>query len=223
MKILLAEDDKDMARAVSALLTRSHYTVDVADNGRDALDCILLGDYDAAVMDIMMPRMDGITVLKEIRRRGNNIPVIMLTAMGEVNDRINGLDSGADDYLPKPFNGGELLSRVKALLRRKDNFEPDIISCGNITLDRNTYILSCGDKHVSLGNKVFQMMEMFIRSPHRVISVNEFMEHIWGWDSEAEINVVWVNISYLRKQLKDLEANVQIRVIRGVGYTLEEI
>lgn len=219
---LIAEDDRDISRAVSALLERNHYSVDVVYNGKDALDYMLAGDYDAAILDIMMPGMDGLEVVKRLRKAGIYSPVIMLTAMGEIEDRITGLDAGADDYLAKPFDGGELLARVRALLRRTGNFTPDIQTYQDLRLDRNNFKLSCGENHVNLGNKAFQMLEMLMRNPHKIISVNQFMEHIWGWDSEAEINVVWVNISFLRKQLAKIGSRTEIRMVRGAGYTLEE-
>ena len=220
MKLLLAEDDRDIARAVATLLERSNYTVDVVYNGNDALDYLTAGDYDAAVMDIMMPGKSGLEAVREARSQGVRIPIMMLTAMDEVDDRINGLDAGADDYLPKPFAGGELLARVRALLRRTASYTPDVLVYRDLTLDRNSYRLSCGNQSVNLGNKGFQMMEMLMRNPGSVISVEQFMEHIWGWDTEVEINVVWVNISQLRKALARLESQVEIRVVRGAGYTL---
>ena len=221
MKILIAEDDRDMAKGVAALLTRSNYTVEVVDNGTDAFDCLTEGDFDAAVLDIMMPGMSGLEVVNKARLRGCKIPVLLLTAMGEVEDRIDGLDAGADDYLPKPFDGGELLARVRALLRRAESYTPDIITFGDLQLDRNSYRLSCGRKSVVLNNKSFQVLEMLILNSGKVISANKFMEHIWGWDSEAEINVVWVNLSQLRKQLSSIGSSTQIRAVRGAGYTLE--
>ena len=220
MKLLLAEDDRDIARAVATLLERSNYTVDVVYNGNDALDYLTAGDYDAAVMDIMMPGKSGLEAVREARSQGVRIPIMMLTAMDEVDDRINGLDAGADDYLPKPFAGGELLARVRALLRRTESYTPDVLVYRDLTLDRNSYRLSCGNQSGNLGNKGFQMMEMLMRNPGSVISVEQFMEHIWGWDTEVEINVVWVNISQLRKALARLESQVEIRVVRGAGYTL---
>jgi len=220
MKLLLAEDDRDIARAVATLLERSNYTVDVVYNGNDALDYLTAGDYDAAVMDIMMPGKSGLEAVREARSQGVRIPIMMLTAMDEVDDRINGLDAGADDYLPKPFAGGELLARVRALLRRTESYTPDVLVYRDLTLDRNSYRLSCGNESVNLGNKGFQMMEMLMRNPGSVISVEQFMEHIWGWDTEVEINVVWVNISQLRKALARLESQVEIRVVRGAGYML---
>ena len=222
MKLLLAEDDRDISRAVATLLERSNYTVDVVYNGNDALDYLTGGDYDAAVMDIMMPGMSGLEAVRQARNQGVRIPIMMLTAMDEVDDRINGLDAGADDYLPKPFAGGELLARVRALLRRTESYTPDLLSYKDLSLDRNSYRLSCGNQSVNLGNKGFQMMEMLMRNPGSVISVEQFMEHIWGWDTEVEINVVWVNISQLRKTLQRLGSQVEIKVVRGAGYTLSQ-
>ena len=220
MKLLFAEDNMDISRAVVTLLERSHYTVDPVYNGNDALTYLLGGDYDAAVLDIMMPGKSGLEVVREARSQGVRIPIMMLTAMDEVDDRINGLDAGADDYLPKPFAGGELLARVRALLRRTESYTPDTVTCGDLSLDRNSYRLICGGKSVNLGSKGFQMMEMLMSGPGAVISVDQFLEHIWGWDSEVEANVVWVNISQLRKVLLRLGSTVEIRVVRGAGYTL---
>ena len=222
MKLLFAEDDPDVSRSVTALLTRSHYSVDPVYNGNDALTYLTDGDYDACIMDIMMPGMNGDEVVRKARAAGSQVPVIMLTAMGEVEDRINGLDAGADDYLAKPFDGGELLARIRALLRRHESYSPDIVTYGDLTLNRSTFALSCHEKSVSLSNKAFQMMEMLMLSPGRIISVDEFMQHIWGWDSEYEINVVWVNISTLRKQLSSMDSKTAIKVVRGAGYRLEK-
>lgn len=222
MKILIAEDDPDMAKGVAALLTRNNYTVEITNNGIDAMHCLTDGNFDAAVLDIMMPGMSGTQALKKARGKGCRIPVLLLTAKGEVEDRIEGLDAGADDYLAKPFDGGELLARVRALLRRNVQYTPDIISAGDICLDRSNFRLSCGKNSVALNNKGFQLMEMLIMNCGRVLSVNQIMEHIWGWDSDAEINVVWVNLSQLRKQLLHIGSSMQIRAIRGAGYILEE-
>ncbi len=222
MKLLFAEDDPDVSRSVTALLTRSHYSVDPVSNGYDALTYLTGGDYDACIMDIMMPGMNGDEVVRKARAAGSQVPVIMLTAMSEVEDRINGLDAGADDYLAKPFDGGELLARIRALLRRHESYSPDIVTYGDLTLNRSTFALSCHEKSVSLSNKSFQMMEMLMLSPGRIISVDEFMQHIWGWDSESEINVVWVNISTLRKQLSAMDSKTAIKVVRGAGYRLEK-
>ena len=222
MKLLFAEDDRDISRAVVTLLERSNYTVDAVYNGNDALDYLVGGDYDGAILDIMMPGKTGLQVVREAREQGVGIPVIMLTAMDEVDDRINGLDAGADDYLPKPFAGGELLARVRAMLRRRERYTPDLIAYGDLSLDRTGYRLLRGDQSVNLGSKGFQIMEMLMSAPGAVISVEQFMEHIWGWDTEVEVNVVWVHISQLRKTLMKLGSDVEIRVVRGAGYTLGE-
>jgi len=222
MKVLFAEDDRDVSKAVTHLLQRNNYTVDPVYNGRDALDYLTGGDYDAAILDIMMPGMDGREVLKKAREKGIHIPVMLLTAMGEIEDRVSGLDAGADDYLPKPFAGSELLARLRAILRRAENYTPNEIAYMDLTLNCGNFRLQCGKEFVNLGNKGFQMMEMLMRSPKQIISADQFMEHIWGWDSEAEINVVWVNISTLRKQLAQIGSKVQIKAVRGAGYMLGE-
>ncbi len=221
MRLLLAEDEKEMSNAITAVLKHEHYSVDAVYDGQDAFDYLDTGLYDGAILDIMMPKKDGITVLKEIRRKGNDIPVILLTAKSELDDKVEGLDAGADDYLTKPFAGGELLARLRALLRRKGEFQSDVIKYGDLELDRTSYTLSCGTKNVKLVGKAYQLMEMLIRSPHQILSVNQLMEHVWGWDSEAEINVVWVNISFLRKKLTEIGSKTEIRATRGVGYSLE--
>ena len=169
-----------------------------------------------------MPKKNGLDVLKELRAQGVSTPVLMLTAKAEVDDRILGLDLGADDYLTKPFSMGELLARIRAITRRKSEFSPNILSSGNVSLNRETFELSTADSSLRLGNKEFQMMEMLMSNPGRLISTEQFMERIWGYETEAEINVVWVYISYLRKKLTNLGANVEIKAVRGVGYTLEE-
>ncbi len=220
MKLLFAEDDPDIIKGVTTLLQRSGYTVDAVNNGNDALQYLVNGDYDAAILDIMMPGASGLDVLREIRRRGIGIPIMMLTALGEMDDRVTGFDSGADDYLPKPFAGRELVSRVRALLRRTETFTPDVYTFGDVQLDSGTYQLSCGAKSVRLGNKGFQVMQMLMRHPNKIISADEFMEHIWGWDSDAEINVVFTNISFLRKNLAQIGSKVKIRVVRNAGYHL---
>lgn len=222
MKLLFAEDDRDISKGVVTLLERNNYSVDPVFNGEDALDYAKHGDYDGIILDVMMPKMNGIQVLENLRKEGITIPVMMLTAKDEIDDRIIGLDSGADDYLTKPFAAGELLARIRALLRRKGEYAPDILKFGDLTLDRATYRLESRKSYVHLGSKAFQMMEMFILSPHKIISVSQFMEHIWGWDSEAEINVVWVNISFLRKKLSEIGSKAEIRATRGVGYSLED-
>ena len=221
MKLLFAEDDPDVTRGVVAILERNNYVVDAVDNGLDAYDYIMEGDYDAAVLDVMMPKMNGDEVVRRIRKEGRSIPVMLLTAMDEIEDRISGLDAGADDYLTKPFASGELLARVRALLRRSQSFTPDVIRFKDLTLDCTTYRISCGKKQAALPKKTFQIAEMFMRSPGVILSAEKLMEHIWGWDSEAEINVVWVGISTLRKALTETGSEVRIRMVRGAGYVME--
>lgn len=222
MRILLAEDEKELSNALVAILKHNNYSVDPVYNGADALDYGLSGNYDVIVLDIMMPKMDGIKVLEQLRQQGIHTPVLILTARTEVEDRILGLDKGADDYLSKPFAMGELLARIRAMGRRKSEFTPNLIEVGNISLNKENYELSNGQSMLRLGNKEFQMMEMLMVNPKRLISTEQFMERIWGYDAEAEINVVWVYISYLRKKLASLEATVKIKAVRSVGYTLEE-
>ncbi|MBR3817506.1 MAG: response regulator transcription factor [Clostridia bacterium] len=222
MRLLLAEDEKELSKALCAILKHNNYSVDAVYNGQDALDYGLDENYDGIILDIMMPKMNGLEVLKELRKNGVSTPVLMLTAKSEVEDRIVGLDTGADDYLTKPFNMGELLARIRALTRRRSEFSPNLMSFGNISLNRESFELSVGNESMRLGNKEFQMLEMLMTNPGRLISTEQFMERIWGYDTDAEINVVWVYISYLRKKLSSLGANTEIKAVRGVGYTLEE-
>lgn len=222
MRILLAEDEKDLSKALCAVLKHNNYSVDAVYDGQDALDYGLCENYDAIVLDIMMPKKDGLEVLKALRENGVSTPVLILTAKAQVEDRIVGLDTGADDYLTKPFSMGELLARIRAITRRKSEFSPNLLSFSNLSLNRETYELSVGEESMRLGNKEFQMIEMLMSNPGRLISTEQFMERIWGYETEAEINVVWVYISYLRKKLTALGANLEIKAVRGVGYTLEE-
>lgn len=223
MRLLLAEDEKELSNALVTILKHNHYSVDAVDNGQDALDFLETGLYDGAVLDIMMPKLDGISVLKEIRAKGNRLPVLLLTAKSEIDDRVLGLDSGADDYLTKPFATKELLARIRAMTRWQTEATDPILSFQNITLNRSTFELSSEKANLRLANKEFQMMEMLMANPGQVISTERFMEKIWGYDSNAELNVVWVYISYLRKKLISLEAGVQIRATRNLGYSLEAI
>lgn len=222
MRLLLADDEKELTNALVAILKHSNYTVDAVYNGTDALDYALSGEYDGIILDIMMPGLDGMEVLKKLREKGISTPVLFLTAKTEVDDRIRGLDLGADDYLPKPFDMGELLARVRAMLRRKTDFAPTNLTCGNLTLDRSGYELITPDhEKIHLASREFQMMEMLMASPGRIISVDTFMDRIWA-DGDADINVVWVYISNLRKKLAALEATCEIKASRGVGYSINE-
>ena len=222
MRLLLAEDEKSLAKALLRIFEKNNYSAEAVYNGEDALKYLESGNYDAAILDIMMPGMDGITVLKKLRASGNSIPVLMLTAKAEVDDKVLGLDSGANDYLTKPFDTKELLARIRAMTRSQTATDSNL-AVGNIKLDRATFELSSPTGSFRLANKEFQMMEILMSNPHHLISTERFMEKVWGYDSDAEINVVWVYISYLRKKLTALHANIQIKATRNVGYSLEEI
>ena len=221
MRLLLPEDDKTFARAVSAILEKNNFSVDVVYDGADALDWLRAANYDGAVLDIMMPKMDGITVLKTIRAEGNMLPVLLLTAKSEIDDKVEGLDSGANDYLTKPFAAKELLARIRAMTRTPTAQPSSTLQFGNLTLDRATFELKSPSGSFRLANKEFQMLETLMANPKTLVSTERFMEKIWGYDAEAEINVVWVYISYLRKKLAALNANVQIKATRNAGYSLE--
>lgn len=221
MRILLAEDEKALSKALVKIFEKNNYSVDAVYNGEDALMYIESGDYDAAVLDIMMPKMDGITVLKKVRSSGSQLPILMLTAKSEIDDRVLGLDSGANDYLPKPFDTKELLARIRCMTRGKAETDTKL-RMGNISLDRATFELASPSGSFRLANKEFQMMEMFLANPRQIFSSERIMEKIWGYDSESEINVVWVYISYLRKKLTALGANIQIKASRNAGYSLED-
>jgi len=222
MKILLAEDERSLSRALVKILEKNNYNADAVYNGEDALTYLQSGNYDAAILDIMMPKMDGITVLKKLRANGNTIPIIMLTAKSEIDDKVLGLDSGANDYLTKPFDTQELLARIRVITRTQAATDSRICF-GNITLDRASFELSSPFGSFRLANKEFQMMELLMSNPHHLFSTEKLMERIWGYDSDAEINVVWVYISYLRKKLTALQANIQIKATRNAGYSLEEL
>lgn len=221
MRLLLAEDERALSDALVTILKHNHYSVDAVYNGQDALDYLETGLYDGAVLDIMMPKMDGITVLKTIRAQGNAVPVLLLTAKSEIDDRVMGLDSGADDYLTKPFATKELLARIRAMTRRQTDTADTILRVGNIMLDRATFELSSAGGRFRLANKEFQMLEMLMTNPGQVIPTERFMEKIWGYESDVELNVVWVYISYLRKKLTAVKADVQIKATRNLGYSLE--
>ena len=221
MKILVVEDEKDLNRVITKHLKKNNYSVDSCFDGEQALDYVLYGEYDLIITDIMMPKIDGYEFIKQLRVKGNSTPVIMLTAKDSLDDKILGLDSGADDYLTKPFVIKELLARVRSMTRRQATFTSNVLELGNVSLSKYTFELSTDKDKVRLSNKEYQMMEMLMRNPGNVIQTEQFLERIWGYDSDSEINVVWVNISYLRKKLKALDANIQIKATRNVGYTLE--
>ena len=223
MRILLAEDERSLSRAVTALLERNHYSVDAVYDGQEALAFLDGGNYDALILDIMMPKLDGLEVLRRLRQQGNPIPVLMLTAKSEVEDKVTGLDMGANDYLTKPFSTAELMARIRAMTRSQSgNQVTSRLSLGNITLDQTTFELSSPYGSFRLANKEYQMMELLLRNPRQLIPSERFLERIWGYDSEVELNVVWVYISYLWKKLTALQADIQIKATRNAGYSLEE-
>ncbi len=221
MRLLLAEDEKALSKALTTILKHNHYSVDAVYNGQDALDYLVTDIYDGVILDIMMPKVDGITVLKKIRAEGNRVPVLMLTAKSEVDDRVLSLDCGADDYLTKPFAAKELLARIRVMTRRQLETVDTVLSFADISLNRATFELASGESSIRLANKEFQMMELLLERPGQVISTERFMEKMWGYDSDAELNVVWVYISYLRKKLNMLNAGVRLKVVRNAGYLLE--
>lgn len=222
MRILFAEDELALSKALTTILKRNNYSVDAVYDGQTALEYLEMDNYDCAILDIMMPKLDGISVLKEIRKKGMQIPVIMLTAKSEVDDKVLGLDSGANDYLTKPFEAKELMARIRAVTRIQTVQSDSLLKFGNLTLNQATFELSSPVGSISLANKEFQMLELLMSNPHHLISADGFFEKIWGYDSEAEMNVVWVYISYLRKKLEKLDADVKIKATRNVGYSLEE-
>ena len=222
MRILVAEDDPRLLKALVHILNLNYFSVDGVQSGTDALEYGSSGQYDALVLDIMMPGLDGIQVLRQLRSRGITTPALFLTARAEIHQRVEGLDAGADDYLPKPFATEELLARVRAMLRRRDSFQPDLLRCGGITLNRSTYELSCGERTLSLSGREFQVLEVLMENPRIVISTEQLITKIWGWDTSVDTSGVWVHVSILRKKLAALGAPLRIRFLRGAGYVLEE-
>ncbi len=222
MRLLIAEDELDLAEALTVFFEKNHFSVDAVHNGFDAYEYASTGEYDAVILDVMMPKMDGIQVLEKLRQEGVKTPIMMLTAKGQKSDRITGFNAGADDYLPKPFAPDELLSRVRAILRRSEAYQPSVLRFADLTLDPNSGALTRGEMSVRLSGREFQVMELFLRSPRQVFSAERIMERVWGWDNEAEINVVWVNTSNLRKKLRAIGSRVTLQANRGLGYALEE-
>ena len=221
MRILIAEDDPKLLKSLVHIFELNHYAVDGVDNGIDAFDFASSDEYDGLVLDIMMPGMDGVTLLKKLRAKGITTPALFLTARTEIDQRIEGLDAGADDYLPKPFSTGELLARVRAMLRRKDNFTPDMLTFSALSLNRSTYELICGGKSQALSGKEFQVMEMLMQNPNAIVTAEQLITHIWGWDTNVDTSVVWVHISNIRKKLEALSVPVAIKFVRNAGYMLE--
>lgn len=222
MRILIAEDEVTINKALKVMLEKNKYTVDSVYDGLSALNYIENTTYDVIVLDIMMPIKSGMEVLKTIRSNNINTPVLFLTAKSEISDRVSGLEAGADDYLPKPFDANEFLARVKALSRRSNSYISSSLSIGNTTLDLNSYILKTEYEETKLNNKEFQLFELFIKNPKKVFSSELLMEKVWDIDSSADIDVVWTYIGFLRRKLKQINSNLEIKTIRGAGYALEE-
>ena len=221
MKILVAEDDTSLRKALVSILTKSQYSVDAVDNGGDALDYLRSGLYDAAVLDIMMPAMDGVSVLVQARKEGCGMPVLLLAAKSEVDDKVTGLDAGANDYLTKPFDMRELLARLRVLTRKGDVQQTSILVCGNTSLNTQAFELSVPGGSYTLASKEYQTMLFLMRNQGIVLSATQFLDNIWDVDSRAGENTVWTYISYLRRKLEAIGSNLQIRTMRGAGYILE--
>lgn len=221
MKLLVAEDDPKLLKSLVHILEHNRFRVDGVSNGEDALEYGQTGEYDGLILDIMMPGLDGLQVLQRLRRKGIQTPALFLTARTEISQRVEGLDAGADDYLPKPFATAELLARIRAMLRRKDTYLPDLLSIGPVTLNRSTYQLSCQNKIQSLSGKEFQILEMMMQAPGTILPTDRFITHLWGWDTNVDTSVVWVHISNLRKKISAIGAPMEIRFVRNAGYVLE--
>ncbi len=223
MRILLVEDERGLSKALTAILKHNQYSVDAVYDGQAAIESFDEDLYDLVLLDVMLPKKDGLTVLKEIRKKSNRVAVILLTAKSQMDDKIMGLDCGADDYITKPFETRELLARIRAAVRRTGEQTENILTFGNLTLNRTSYEISVNGNAMRLGHKEYQMLEMMMLSPNAVISAERFMEKIWGYDSETEMSVIWVYLSNLRKKFTELKANVNIRANRSIGYTLEVV
>lgn len=221
MKLLVAEDDPKLLKSLVYILEHNRFSVDGVSNGEDALEYGQTGEYDGLILDIMMPGLDGLQVLQTLRRNGIKTPALFLTARTEISQRVEGLDAGADDYLPKPFSTAELLARIRAMLRRKDTYLPDLLAIGSVILNRSTYQLVFQDKIQTLSGKEFQILEMMMQAPGTIIPTDRFITHLWGWDTNVDTSVVWVHISNLRKKISAIGAPMEIRFIRNAGYVLE--
>lgn len=221
MKLLFAEDEVSMSEAIVDILTYHNYQVDAVYDGADALAYARVEQYDGIILDIMMPKMNGLEVLKALREEGCRTPVLLLTAKSEVEDRIQGLDLGADDYLPKPFDTGELLARIRAMLRRRESYVPAVLSYGDISLNPDNCELCGNGEHVALSKLEYRLMEVLMLNQGVYLSSEALLSKVWGYDTEAELGSVWVYISYLRKRLSALGSKVEIRAKRNVGYSLE--
>lgn len=223
MRILIAEDDPKLLKTLIHIFETNNYVADGVSDGNEAYDYASSDEYDGLVLDIMMPGIDGVSLLKKLRQNGINTPALFLTAKTETYQKIEGLDAGADDYLPKPFSTLELLARVRAMLRRKDTFLPDILSFGSLSLNRSTYEITYCGKNQALSGKEYQVMEMLMQKKGMIVTPEQLITHIWGWNTDVDTSVVWVHISNIRKKLDLLSAPISIRFVRNAGYLLEEI
>ncbi|MGI6010404.1 MAG: response regulator transcription factor [Ruminococcus sp.] len=222
MRILIAEDDQKLLKSLIYIFEHNKFSVDGVDSGSEAYAYAMSGEYDGLVLDIMMPGLDGIQVIKMLREKNITTPALFLTARTEVDQKIEGLDAGADDYLSKPFSPQELLARVRAMLRRKDNYVPEMLKLGDAFLNRSTYELGYKNRICSLSGKEYQIMEMLMEKPSVFIPTEQFITHIWGWNAEVDTSVIWVHISNIRKKMEKIRAPLQIRFMRNAGYILEE-
>lgn len=221
MKLLYAEDEPALSEAVVDYLTYHKYIVDAVYNGEDAYDYAISGGYDGIILDIMMPKRDGLEVLSALRQNGCRTPVLLLTAKTQVEDRIQGLDTGADDNLPKPFDMGELIARIRAMLRRREEYHPDLIRFGDLTLDLQSGAISVGEMSFQLPKQEYRVMEQLMLNHTLYLSSEQLLVKAWGYDAETDLNIVWLYISYLRKRLSAMESRVEIVSKRNVGYKLE--
>lgn len=221
MRLLIAEDDPRLLKSLIHIFEINHYSADGVCSGYEAYDYALTGEYDGFIFDIMMPGMDGLTLLRSLRSKGITAPALFLSARSELYDRIDGLDAGADDYLTKPFSTEELLARVRAMLRRKENYTPDLKTFADLSLDRSTFRLVSGAHSANLSGKEFLVMEMLMENPAAILTGEQIITHVWGWDASVDVSVVWVHISNIRKKLASIGSHVTIKFVRGIGYSLE--
>ena len=222
MRLLLAEDEKSLSKALTSILTKNNYSVDTVFDGDEAESYIMTGDYDCVILDVMMPCQDGFEVLRKVRRKGITTPIIMLTAKSQIDDKVEGLDLGANDYVTKPFDSKELMARIRAITRNAVASADNILTCGNITLNRNNFELSSPSSSVTLASKEYQILEYLMLNRGMLISSERFMDKIWGIDYDGDSSILFTNLSYLRKKLTKIGANVKIKATRNAGYTLEE-
>jgi len=223
MRLLIAEDEQELARAIQVILENEGYLVDIVHDGKEAYEYASLVDYDGLILDIMMPKLSGLEVLEKLRRESKQIPILLLTAKSAIDDRIGGLDLGADDYLTKPFAMGELLARIRAMTRRKTVLQAKIVTFEDLELNSDSIHISNGKQEMKLSNKEFQILQLLMENPKQLFSAEQLIERIWGWDADIEMNSIWVHLSNLRKKLATLEVHVKIVATRGVGYSLEVI